>query len=305
MKAKTKLFASEESRFCLLTGLKVMGIAFIAIFFVVFVVLTVLKVDLLFFKSLGLYGHDDLKSAYYQFVFERSIDILPYLFIFFIFLFFAGTYLGKLLLRPFRCIAEYCYEAVDNPNAIYSPDQFSDFKLLTRFSEYFFIVIKEKRKEGSLSLVTIPPQFNKIHAPVIDKVFFFHFSLFLSIICLIAAFFLYRLSEDIQEQIMTLAFKTIEAKEGELGIFLKEQSEVLISVLWIGIVILISSYSVLAWSLYGKVSIAAFGVFSTMRAFLKGDYNARVRLIGLRYIRNYSRSMNKYLDFIQKSYGGS
>ena len=67
-----------------------------------------------------------------------------------------------------------------------------------------------------------------------------------------------------------------------------------------GVVLVAVSYSGLTIHLYQKVSGAAFGFFSTMRSFAKGNYNTRVHLIGYTHIRQHGRALNKYLDFIQK-----
>jgi hypothetical protein len=54
--------------------------------------------------------------------------------------------------------------------------------------------------------------------------------------------------------------------------------------------------------LYGKVSGAAFGIFSTMRSFMKGDHFSRVHLVGYAHIRDNTRKLNKYLDFAQNNF---
>jgi hypothetical protein len=62
------------------------------------------------------------------------------------------------------------------------------------------------------------------------------------------------------------------------------------------------SYILLGLHLYSKVSGAAFGIFSTMRSFMKGNYSSRVHLVGFAHIREYTRKLNKYLDYIQNNF---
>ena len=68
------------------------------------------------------------------------------------------------------------------------------------------------------------------------------------------------------------------------------------------IVFNIFTYLIFFYYLYGKVSIPAFGIFATMRSFISGRYASRVHLIGYPYIRNYTRTLNKYLDDLEKNY---
>jgi hypothetical protein len=60
-------------------------------------------------------------------------------------------------------------------------------------------------------------------------------------------------------------------------------------------------YILLGLHLYSKVSGAAFGIFSTMRTFMKGNYFSRVHLVGYAHIRDYTRKLNKYLDHLEKN----
>ena len=70
----------------------------------------------------------------------------------------------------------------------------------------------------------------------------------------------------------------------------------------LSIVLVAFSYLALGFHLYDKVSGAAFGIFSTMRSFMKGNYFSRVHLVGYAYIRDYTRKLNKYLDHIQNNF---
>ena len=64
-------------------------------------------------------------------------------------------------------------------------------------------------------------------------------------------------------------------------------------------VLIAVSYTMLGFHLYAKVSGAAFAIFSTMRSYMKGNYSSRVHLVGYSYLRDYTRKLNKYLDYVQ------
>ena len=204
-----KLFKGEESKFILANSLKVSAVYLLTSSFALYTIWLVLSLNNVFFEANGFMGIDELKSAYFDFIAGRVLHNAAYVFSFYIILFFAGMYLTKVLLRPFEIIGDYCTDAAENPNAIYNPDTFSDYKLLTRFSEYFFLYISEARKSKKLVTNTIPPTFSKIHGPVFDKVFFFHFALFISIITLVSSMFLMAITTDTYGSMVELAVKTI------------------------------------------------------------------------------------------------
>jgi hypothetical protein len=293
-----KLFKSEDSRFILANSLKISSVYLLTSLFAVYAIWLVLSLNNIFFEANGFLGIEDLKSVYFDFIAAKIMHNVAYVFVFNIILFFAGIYLTKILLRPFEIIGEYCSNAIENKHEVYNPDTFSDYKLLTRFSEFFFQYILEARKNKKLIPNTIPPIFSKIHGPVFDRVFFFHFALFISIITLVSSIFLVVITTDSYDSMVELALKAIPNAGSNVAYFLKNQKFIFESVQIYSITILILSYFFLAFHLYTKVSGPVFGFFSTMRSFLKGNYSARVHLVGYPHIRPFSRAFNKFLDAI-------
>jgi hypothetical protein len=39
-----------------------------------------------------------------------------------------------------------------------------------------------------------------------------------------------------------------------------------------------------------------------MRSFMKGNHSSRVHLVGYTHLREYTRKLNKYLDYIQNNF---
>lgn len=300
-----KIAKSDDMRFILGTGMKITSVAFIVTVFIIYMFWVVLSYNNVFFEANGFLNIDELRQAYFDFILHKTLFRLHYFLAFFIGLFLSGIYVGKILLRPFEIIAKYCDESIEDENVTYNPDLFSDFKLLTRFSEYFFEHIKEARAKQKLSALEIPQHFTRIHGPVFDRVFFFHFTLFISIITLVSSFVILETTVSIYESIIELSIQSLKNQGSAVRYFLKNQIYIFESVQWISIVSIIISYLLLSFHLYSKVSGAVFGYFSTMRTYLKGNHYARVHLVGYRHVRPYSRALNRYLDFIQKSFGNS
>jgi hypothetical protein len=295
-----QLFKREDTRFMIFVGLKVAGISLMITLFMNFFLYEVMRLNLAFFKANGFPNLED-DSAFFDYIAGGAIDNLPFIFVFHIFLFFIGVYVGWIILRPFRVMGDYALSTIENPHAIYKTDEFSTYKLLTRFSEFFFEYLRECRKRGELSVNSIPPQYARIHQPVLDKVFMLHFGLLLTIISISSAVFINENTGLVFQKMIELAAKTLHNPR-VVRLYFQDQYFLLDDLVILTIILITTLYTALGFHLYNKVSGAAFGIFSTMRAFMKGNHFNRVHLVGYGYLREHTRKLNKYLDFMENNY---
>jgi len=295
-----RLFKSDDTKFVVLTGIKVSSISLLINFIIYTCLFEVMRLNYVFFRSQGFPDFQD-DQVFFNYITSEALENLPVLFLFHIFLFFIGTYLGWLILRPFRMIGDYCEEIIENPEAIYMVDEFSTYKLLTRFSEFFFEFLRDSREKKQLPTNTVPPQFSKIHQPVTDRVFMLHFGLLLVIIAISSSVFIIENGSAVFHSMIELASKTLTSSK-DFNRFLNAQDFVMDDLISLTIFLITTLYLGLGVHLYGKVSGAAFGIFSTMRSFMKGDHFSRVHLVGYAHIRDNTRKLNKYLDFAQNNF---
>lgn len=290
------LFKSPQSRFMLAVGGKITVFSILIHLMIFHSLFQQLRFNFLFFKTQGKIKVIELET-FMNYVFAETLDLIPYIFFFHVLLFLTGCWIGWILLRPFYLIAKYCEEAIENINANYHPEVYSNYNLLTRFSEFFFVYIRECRLQKNLHPQSIPPQFSKIHKPVRDILYFFHFSFLLCIVGFVTTMSSAMVIDQLSNSILELAFEYIPHSKnyrnffiGQINIF--EDNYKLI-VLLISIL-----YGGLAFHLYDKMAGAAFGIFSTMRAFMKGNYSSRVHLLGFNHVRDYTRTLNKFLNHV-------
>lgn len=295
-----RVFKTEESRFVLSVGLKVTSISAGITTFSYWYLYRVMKLNYAFFKAHGFPVM--LEEPFYEMVIQRAVGNLPVLVGFHVLLLFIGMYVGWLMLRPFKKIGDYCEKVLDNTNAIYEVKQFSAYALLTRFSEFFFEYLREARIKRSLVPNSIPPQYSKIHKPVHDHIFMFHFSLLLICIAIISAVFIIESGTSAFDSMVELATRTLK-DSNTTSRFFSEQMFVIDDLVYLTVVLLSVGYIMLGLHLYSKVSGAAFAIFSTMRSFIKGEYSSRVHLVGYNYLRDSTRKLNKYLEYIQNNFG--
>lgn len=290
---------NDESKFRLVTMAKFVSIPIITFIILFCVIWLFLKMNLIYFVTKGFHKGLQLEDAFYQFITAQLLDYVPYFIIFLFILLFAGLYISELIIRPFKIIGEYCEQFQIEAEAIYDPDFFVDLKILTRFSEYFFNIIENAIKNERLEKIDIPRKFQKIHKPVFEGGFFLQFFIYVLIFCLISGYMIYFAILDIYEGLIKLSTDVLKL-DSKMTYFFGQQYEILENISIVIFIMYILFYFLLSWHLYHKVSGPAFGFFATMRSYLKGDYSARVHLLGYYYIRAQSRKFNKFLDKISR-----
>ena len=292
------LFKSPQSQFMISVGWKVMASSLIIHLFVTYSLIQQLRFNFLFFKTQSNISVLELET-FFGFVASEALDILLPIFIFHIILFLTGCYIGRILLRPFATIAQYSEKAIDNMNAIYHPEAYSNYNLLTRFSEFFFVYLRECRIKKHLVSQSIPPQFSKIHKPSRDIVYFIHFSFLLVIVGVITLISASVVIDTLLANVIELAIRQLPNAQNYKMFFLG-QAEIFNDIFILIALLIVFFYGGLAIHLYDKMSGAAFGIFSTMRAYMKGNHSSRVHLLGFSYVREYTRKLNSFLNHIER-----
>lgn len=296
-----KIFQTDESRLILGTALKMWFISIVVELLVGYILFSNIRLNYHFFSSHGYRGIDELSDAYFYHVTADMIDAIPWILGFHIIIFFMGMYMGHLMLRPFKRIGNYCTEVINSPNTVYRTEEFSAYRLLTRFSEIFFDHLSAGRLKGKVEKRDIPPQFMGVHKPVLDGQFLFHFSFFLIIIMIVSIAGIMGFASNIQENTTQIAIKMLKADPKIISAYFHDQS-FLIDEMWIlTAVLIIGLHVVLGLHLYSQVSGASFAIFATMRSFMKGSWQNRVHLVGYLYLRESTRALNKYLDWVEKN----
>lgn len=298
-----KAFKSDESKFAISVGLKVVAIFIFVSLLAAYMVWLLLSINNIFFETIGSFVLQDFRQAYFDYVLLTTLEYGMYYFVFLIILFFMGLALGLLITRPFKKIGQFCEQKLNGETIAYYPDGFSNYRLLAHFSTFFFEHLRQCEEQKKIVKTTVHPEYQKIKKPILEKTFFYHFFLYAILIASIGSVLLTFAIYEIQESILELALEFTKASSNKSMLyFLRHQEEIYTTLTYTSTIILLLSYSILAFNLYREVRDAIFAFFVTMRSFMSGNSDARVHLIGHKHIRPFSRSFNKYLDKIEKEY---
>ena len=295
-----KYLNDEELMFKIGMGLKFLGVSVFCLLSVLLFTYLLIRIDLIFFVAHGFPGADAFQNAFYDYIYSSFTDEIIWIALGGIFTFSLGYYLSGVMIRPFKAIGEYCEDKINDKNNFYAPDFFSDLKLLTSFSVFFFSKIDEAHIKGKLVQVDVPGQFTGIHKPNFEKNFFFNYLLVIAIFALLSTLGIVLLNMEIRDHVFELSRKFLAGNK-QVTYFLDEQFIIADIAVYFFTSLHLMLYFLLGVHLYQKVATPAFAVFATMRSFLRGNHHNRVHLIGYYYLRNDCRKINKYLDHVQKN----
>lgn len=295
-----KYYNDEELMFKVGIGLKFLVVSGFCAFSVLFFTYLLIRVDLIFFTAHGFPGALLFQEAFYDSIYSSFSSEMLWSIPLSIFIFGLGFYLSGVMMRPFKTISRYCEDKMQGLNVEYSPDFFSDLKLLTSFSVFFFSKIEEAHLEKKMEEVVIPPVYTRIHKPHFEKNYFLNYFFIIVIFGLISSAAIVYLNLQIRDQVLDLAKKLLSSNK-QATYFLNEQFIIAdIGIYFLTLFHLIL-YFLLGIHLYTKISTPAFAIFATMRSFLRGSYHNRVHIIGYSYLRKDCRVINRYLAYVQES----
>jgi hypothetical protein len=295
-----KFLNDEEQMFKIGMGLKFLGVSFVCTASVLLFTYLLVRIDLIFFVAHGFPGALDFKEAFIGFIISSLYDQIIWIALSGFFVFALGYYLSGIMIRPFKVIGQYCEDKIINKINYYTPDFFSDLKLLTSFSVFFFTKIDEAVIKGKLGQIEIPPHFTRIHKPSFERNFFLNYLFIIAIFALMSSLGIIALNLEFRDQVSDLARRFL-ANNKQASYFLDEQFIIADIAVYFFVSLHLFLYFLLGVHMYSKVATPAFAIFATMRSFLKGNHHNRVHLIGHYYLRGDCRKINKYLDHVQKN----
>lgn len=273
-----KIFQSADSRFHLRTSLIIASIPIVPLMFLGFMIWVSMNTTFNFLKANGLKEADLFEDAFFDYIMLDVSQYLPYIALFFVALFFVGNYLAHLALRPFKKIglhSRLSEETIDTP---WEVDTITSKKIVCEFAEIFFNYLYIARSKNDFTKAQIDRRFEKVMGPVADKVFYFHYFTFVSVISVVFIFGIHLLSMQLHEGFVNFALEITQNKNQSLSNFLLSQEILFESVTYVSIGLVLSLYMYVSRNLIASVDGVSYHFFRVMREIMGGNVNARVRL---------------------------
>lgn len=296
-----KTFRDDAAQYRFSVALRMVGNLLLTIVFCAFLLHLFIKINILYFEANGFPRLDVMREAFMDYVYGQASSHILFLVGFLLFYFFLGIYIAELTMRPFRLVADHCQAMIDKKDVSYNPGFYSDLQLMTNFCDFFFNASKTMEMNKDLIPVSIPERYKNIHRPVFERSFYLHYSTFIMISSLITVTALFFIASDMYESVITLAVSYLKQKNLSDS-FLVGQAELYTSAITIALIVHFFLAFLLTIRIHSQVATPAFAIFSTLRSYLKGQYHARVHLIGSYFLRPECRVLNQYLDYLEENY---
>ncbi len=293
----------DDYQFYLETGLKNMVVPAVVLGIVFFVLYLIMELNSLFFLSSNYLGQVQLKDDFMAVFMGPIVDLIPLIALHFLVFFLLGLWMGRSLLRPFTKIKNYCELFVESQGRTEVPLELSEFPLLEKMVKFFFQVQRDEvlSEDGRpKSRVIIPEEFSRIHGPFLNGRYYLNFFVYILVLCTFSALSIFFMTGELYEGFVEVAVNYLHTDYPKVSFFLQSQSSILEHLTLFSAILLALGYFGLSVHFYSKISTPAFGIFSSMRSYLKGQKNARVHLVGFRYLREQTREINRCLDWLQK-----
>ncbi len=298
---KKNLFSTNDSRFELRTALQVVGVPLIGLAFFAFAFSQFLSSIQSFFFAIGI---ESDQAIFFDYIFSDLSSQFPYLVLYFSIIFFVGSYLSILLLRPFKKIESYCRQSLNNPQA-YQDFTFSGIegkKLLTRMSISFFQFIAICRQSKIFEAQAMEQDISDIKGPKADWVFYLQYTAVLLIIALLCGVGLYVFLIDTFEAIVTLSQQGLGQEIHNLShskmisTYLTHQRSTLDIIFYCTIGLISLLYILLGRHIVDTVNGVSFAFFRHMRQILEGDFTVRASVRFKDPGHSAVEAFNQFLD---------
>lgn len=294
-KALKSLFSSDRAIFELQNGFLMVSILAVLLLYFFYQIYLLIYFHVVTLDSMTLSSIAIIKEGIFDHILVGFAEYGGKLFLCFVLMFLVGVYISGFLIRPFHYLGEFFEEATDKPELEYEKTFFAEHRLLSSFTEHFFTAMKNIRSVEDLKESQIPKKYSKIHSPYVEMTFLLHFFLLLAIPFFATAIIIISIADVVMDKVTDISYKISKTASFQAGTVQAEFMEVNLYSLAI---LALLCYVLLGFVMYQRVSGGSFGIFLTLRSFLKGKTESRVHLIGYRYLREHMRKINRYLDHL-------
>lgn len=288
-------FSNNDSRFELRTALQVVAIPLIGLLFFAFTFWQFLSSIQSFFFALGI---ENSEGLFFDFIFSGLSDQFPYLVLYFALIFFVGSYLSILLLRPFKKIEDYCEHSLEHPEAYldFETSGLENKKLLSHMSLLFFQFMAMCRQSQLYEPQIMDEKIEQVISPRPDWVFYFQYFTILMIIALFCGVGLYVFTVDTFDAIVTLAQQGSKNYSSLINSYLTHQREYLDYIFFATISLVVILYIILCRHIVEIVNGVSFAFFRYMRQIMRGDFTTVVSVRFKDPGHNAVDAFNHFLD---------
>ena len=269
MTSQPSIFRGADSKYFLRTAFRILVVPTITTVLMFYSLWMYLEMIFFYFSSKGTAISDDVKDAFIDHLLSEQTGSLPWIFTFFIIVFFIGLFLAHLILRQFRWVAQVTRESRMHAEADLHIDTLTSQQLVVKATKLLlnFLVIRNHH---------IPPELAQIKGPKLDFVFYLQYSLCMLILSMITTGAVYVGLNVLHAEIVSSAVDFLKM-DSQASHFLMDQHELMTKMGNLCALFSISLYAFIAHGMVKDVEGVSYAYLRDIRKVIEGDYGRRLR----------------------------
>jgi hypothetical protein len=275
MKILQSLFQSQDSKYFIKTGFKVVTVPVLCTLLMVYSLWLYMEMNYSFFLANGFASGGEMKETFFDYLISATVDYLPWVGLFYVAVYFVGLFLSHLVLRPFDQAAKMCCNLSEGGIPNTQLDPMSARKLVNR-SVVMLVEFLHLSEKGEQSNFAIPSQLDKIKKPETDGVFYLQYGSIVFILALVTSISCYFFMHHMHEAIIDGAMKLLKSN-ASIRTFLTSQSDMMENIVWTATALSMTLYAILAKGIISDVEGVSYGYLRDVRDIVSGNTSKRLR----------------------------
>jgi len=275
MKIFKSLFQSQDSKYFIRTGFKVVSVPVLCTILMAYSLWIYMELNYSFFLANGFASGKEMKETFFDFLMIATVDYLPWVGFFYILVYFTGLFLSHLVLRPFDQAAKICSSLTLGMFPNTKLDPMSARKLVNRsvvtLVEFLYLTTRHEQARYQL-----PPHLKKINGPETDGVFYLQYGSIVLILALITSISSYFFMHHMHEAIIDSAMKLLKSN-ASIRSFLTSQSDMMEMIVWSATALSMTLYAILAKGIISDIEGVSYGYLRDIREIVSGNTTKRLR----------------------------
>lgn len=292
------IFQSQDSKFALKTAILVTMVPITMLGLIMFSLWLLTSLNHSYFIAHGLTVTGPSKETFILYLLRSQLDYLPYIALFLIAVFFLGLYLAQVALRPFNQLSMLCENVLRHDSRKLTFSGLNNKKLLVKTGYFLDDYAKSFRNKTRL---VIPKEIMEVNGPMLDWVFYFQFSVVISILTFITVFSISFFTEQLHGEITSTALSLLKAHKG-MNTFISSQSSVLQSIVLVPSALSVVIYGLIARLTISKIEGVTFAYVRDIRDMAAGKPGLRLRHRSDDPGQVALESVNRLLDQLHPEY---
>jgi hypothetical protein len=289
------LFKSQDSRYTLKTAFLVTMVPLLMLAMIIYSIWLLVVFNHSYFIANGMTVLEHSREDFMFYILQSQMDYLPYLFMFFVVVFFLGMFLAYVVLRPFNQIQYMCEGLLTFSDTPVRVDGLNRQKIIIKIGQFLYDYHNAKKtKTGSASL---PKDIEDIKGPALDKVFYFQFICIILILTAVTLYSVTIFTGQLYDSIVETAVVMLKAPKG-MALFLSSQKDIIDLIIYVPCIVSCVLYGLISQLIIARIQGVTYAYVRDIKDVAKGNTSRRVfsRLDDPGH--QAAEAINKVLDYL-------